>query len=96
MYLFISHKITKNWKRFARNLEVDDEAIDQIEDTENLFKERVIAVMHYVNTKKGDLKWNKTKNALKEIGLDFVILELYEKYLQADKHPLHCGGETRI
>ena len=91
MEYFISNKITKNWKRFARNLEVEDEVIDQIEDFQNLFNEKVIEVVNYVNAKKGGLKWNKTTNVLKKIGLDSVILELNEKYLQTDQHPLYCG-----
>ena len=91
MCLFISSQITTTWNRFARNLEVEDTVIDQIEAAENSFKDKVIGVINYFNAEKGELKWNQTKNVLKEIKLDIVIVKFEEKYLQTDQHHLNCG-----
>ena len=89
MRLFISKKITKNWKRFARNLEVKDEVIDQIDVAEDLYQDKVLAVFKHFN-ENVELKWNQTKDVLKEIGLDIVTQEFEKEYLQAGKHSLFC------
>ena len=35
MFSFLSRKVGKSWRRFARNLEVDDDIIDEIDANDN-------------------------------------------------------------
>ena len=94
MRLLISKKVTNKWKRFARNLEVQDEVLDQIEDSDDFFKDKIFEVINHFNAEKGELKWNQTKYVLKEIGLDNVILKLEETYLKSDDHHSDCAQST--
>ena len=94
MRRLISKKVTNKWKRFARNLEVQDEVLDQIEVSDEYYKDKIFEVINHFNAEKGELKWNQTKYVLKEIGLDNVILELEETYLKSDDHHSDCAQST--
>ena len=82
MVFFLSKRVVTNWKRFARNLELRDEEIDEIEETQESFGDKFIAVITKFNADGGNLKWIQTKAVLEEIGLTKVMLEFKKKYLK--------------
>ena len=82
MVFFLSKRVVTNWKRFARNLELRDEEIDEIEETQESFGDKFIAVITKFNADGGNLKWIQTKAVLEEIGLTKVMLEFKNEYLK--------------
>ena len=82
MIYYLSRRIGKNWKRFARNLDIADDIIDEIDaNDDNLSLEDkckgVIKKFGY----DAELKWNQIKDVLMEIGIDSVAVEFEEKFL---------------
>ena len=74
MIYSLSKKIGKKWKRLARNLEIDDETIDGIDDERDntSYSEKCEKVISEFNRKRS-LKWNQMRDILKEIELENVI-----------------------
>lgn len=73
MCFYISQKVGKKWKRFARNLEIDDEVIDQIDlsgDNKN-FAQKCMAVLKESGEYE-KLRWNQVKVVLIDIELGYV------------------------
>ena len=83
MKYYISQKVGTKWKRLARNLEVEDEAIDTIdENKDNTNSVNKCMAVIADSSKYEELKWNQIKDALIEIGLDNVVSGFEKKYLR--------------
>ena len=82
MRLFISQKVGKEWKRFARNFDIEDEVIDDIEEDADLptLQDKCHQVLKKLEVDKV-VKWNLVKEALHEIGKRNIITE-FEKNLK--------------
>lgn len=70
MHSFISQRVGIKWKRFARNLEIDDHVIDEIDVNEGnvSLEDKCMAVMIKSGNDE-ELRWNQIKDALAEIDL---------------------------
>ena len=82
MIYYLSRKIGKNWKRFARNLEMADHIIDEIDANEDnvSLEDKCKAVIKKFGYDV-ELKWNQIKDVLMEIGIVSVAVEFEEKFL---------------
>lgn len=82
MRSFISQKVGIKWKRFARNLEIDDNVIDDIDvDEDNVrLEDKCLAVINKSGNDE-ELRWNQVKDVLIEIALRNVASAFEKKYL---------------
>lgn len=82
MRSFISQKVGLKWKRFARNLEIDDYVIDDIDVNEDnvRLEDKCLAVINKSGNDE-ELRWNQVKDVLIEIALRNVASAFEKKYL---------------
>ena len=83
MKCYISEKVGLKWKRLGRNLEIEDEIIDEIDkiaDNANSAN-KCMAVMAETSEDK-ELNWNQIRDALIDIGLDNVVSGFERKYFR--------------
>ena len=82
MRSFISRKVGIKWKRFARNLEIDDSIIDEIDVNEDnvTLEDKCRAVINISGHDK-ELMWNQIKDVLTEIELANVASAFEKTYL---------------
>ena len=85
MYSFISEEIGAEWKRLARNLNVDDITIDEIcgDKTVNRFKDKCESVFSKLKGKT-KVTWELVKEALHEIGRGDIIKKFEENFVNND------------
>lgn len=81
MRLCISQKVGKEWKRFARNFDIEDEVLDDIDENGDLatLQDKCREVFQKLEAEKA-VKWNLVKEALDEIGKRNVITEFEKKF----------------
>ena len=74
MRLCISQKVGREWKRFARNFDIEDEVIDGIDEDGDLptFRDKCHQVFKKLEVGRV-VKWNLIKEALDEIGKSNII-----------------------
>ena len=79
MQLYISQRVCREWKRFARNFDIEDEVIDDIEESGGLtnLQDKCLQVFKKLEVDKA-VKWNLVKEVLHEIGKLNVIAEFEE------------------
>ena len=82
MRSFISQKVGLKWKRFARNLEIYDYVIDDIDVNEDnvRLEDKCLAVINKSGNDE-ELRWNQVKDVLIEITLRNVASAFEKKYL---------------
>ena len=82
MHSFISQRVGIKWRRFARNLEIDDHVIDEIDVNEDnvSLEDKCTAVMIKSGNDE-ELRWNQIKDALTEIDLANVASAFEKTYL---------------
>ena len=82
MHSFISRRIGKKWKRFARNLEIEDYVIDEIDVNEDnvSLEDKCMAIINKSGNNE-ELKWNQIKYVLTEIDLAYVAVAFEKTYL---------------
>ena len=70
MHSFISQRVGIKWKRFARNLEIDDYVIDDIDVNEDniTLEDKCMAVINRSGNNE-ELRWNQIKAVLTKIDL---------------------------
>ena len=83
MHSFISQRVGIKWKRFARNLEIDDYIIDEIDVNEDnvSLEDKCMAVINRCGNDE-ELRWNQIKDVLTEIDLPNVASEFEKTYLK--------------
>lgn len=81
MRLCISQKVGKDWKRFARNFDIEDEVVDEIDEDGVLptLQDKCHQVFKKLEVDKV-VKWNLVKEALHEIGKRNIITEFEKKF----------------
>ena len=81
MRLCISLKVGREWKRFARNFDIEDEVIDDIDEDGDLptLQDKCHQVFKKLEEDKV-VKWNLVKEALDEIGKRNIITEFEKKF----------------
>ena len=86
MFSFLSRKVGKSWRRFARNLEVDDDIIDEIDANDNnvSLEDKCMAVINKFDYEV-ELKWNQIKDVLIEIELVNVAVAFEETYFKVER-----------
>ena len=82
MHSFISERVGIKWKRFARNLEIDDYIIDEIDVNEDnvSLEDKCMAVINRSGSDE-ELRWNQIKDVLTEIDLVNVASAFRKTYL---------------
>ena len=82
MNSFISERVGIQWKRFARNLEIDDYVIDEIDVNENnvTLEDKCMAIINECG-KVEELTWDQVKDVLTEIDLVNVASAFEKTYL---------------
>ena len=77
MRRFITEKIGKDWKKLARNLNIADEVVDNIEEDRNLtdLKDKCRQVFLNLDTAT-TITWNLVKEALSDIDRQDIIVSL--------------------
>lgn len=81
MRLCISQKVGREWKRLARNFDIEDEVIDDIDENGDFptLQDKCHQVFNKLEVDKV-VKWNLVKEALNEIGKRNVITEFEKKF----------------
>ena len=74
-FRFLSVRIESNWKRFARQLLIEEYKIDDIADKKDRGQDRCFKVFNELMKREGSVDEKPIKMALKEIKLDMVISE---------------------
>ena len=82
MRLCISQKVGREWKRFAHNLDVQDEVIDDIEEDGDLasLEDKCRQVLLKFEEVDKYVTWNLIRKALDEIGKRNIITEFEKKF----------------
>ena len=82
MQLCISQKVGREWKRFAHNLNIEDEVIDDIEEDGDLtsLEDKCRQVLIKLEEVGKNVTWNLIREALGEIGKRNVITEFEKKF----------------
>ena len=82
MHSFISERVGIKWKRFARNLEINDYIIDEIDVSEDnvSLEDKCMAVINRCGNDE-ELRWNQIKDVLTEIELANVASAFEKTYL---------------
>ena len=82
MQLCISQKVGREWKRFAHNLDVQDEVIDDIEEDGDLasLEDKCRQVLLKFEEVDKYVTWNLIRKALDEIGKRNIITEFEKKF----------------
>lgn len=74
-FVFLSKNIGKNWKRFARHVNVGDNEIDEIEVDTVRNQDKCLKVFKELERKQKSVNWTFIKKALQEIELHQLIAE---------------------
>ena len=83
MKYYISQKVGIKWKRLARNLEIEDEVIDEIgKIADNANSANKCMAVFSESSKDKELNWNQIRDALIEIELDNVVSGFEKMYLR--------------
>ena len=83
MKYYISQKVGIKWKRLARNLEIEDEVIDEIgKIADNANSANKCMAVFSESGKDKELNWNQIRDALIEIELDNVVSGFEKMYLR--------------
>lgn len=74
MRRYITEKISKDWKKLARNLNIGDEVVDDIEEDRNVTRledkcQQVFLKLDAMT----NVTWNLVKEALRDIGREDII-----------------------
>ena len=82
MRLCISQKVGREWKRFARNLDIEDEVIDDIEEDGDLasLEDKCRQVLLNLEEVNKNVTWSLIREALDEIGKHNIITEFEKKF----------------
>ena len=82
MQLCISQKVGREWKRFAHNLNIEDEVIDDIEEDGDLasLEDKCRQVLLKFEEVDKYVTWNLIRKALDEIGKRNIITEFEKKF----------------
>ena len=82
MLNFLSEKIGHKYKRFARKLNIDDVAIDNIEHSPHcdIMQEKCLQVFEKLLTMKSRVEWNQVKQALESFHQTKIISEFISEY----------------
>ena len=81
MMIFLSKKVGRNYKRLARNLEISDSCIDDIEhDKLPYHGEKCLRVFRHLKRKYGIVKWNQIKKALQAFHQTQIISDFISEY----------------
>ena len=80
MRRYITEKIGKDWKKLARNLNVDDEILDNIEEDKNLtdIEDKLRQIFRKLDTTT-IITCNLVKEALRDINREDIIAALTKK-----------------
>lgn len=70
---FLSKEIGGNWKRFARQFNIEDDKVDHIANTVIRHQDRCFKVFHELTRRDGSVKWKPIEMALQELGLMSTI-----------------------
>ena len=87
MRIFISQKIGRDWKRLARNLDIEDKCevdlliIQKAKDCDKL-EDKCNEIFNEIRKKIDSLYWNCVKNALREIERNEIVSEFEEFYFE--------------
>ena len=82
MLHFLSKTIGRKYKRLARNLDIKDDDIDEIEHSLNysLMEDKCLQVFQLLLTKKGAVEWSQVKKALESFYQTGIISQFISKY----------------
>lgn len=84
MYLFISAEI-REWKRLARNLNIGDDTIDEIDDNpKDRCKDKCQNVFSDLKKRNTRVTWDLVREALQQIRRNDVITNFEKKYVNSD------------
>lgn len=80
MRRYITGKISKDWKKLARNLNIGDEVVDNIEEDRNVtcLEDKCQQVFLKLDATT-NVTWNLVKEALRDIGREDIIAALTKK-----------------
>ena len=80
MRRYITEKIGKDWKKLARNLNIDDEILDNIEEDKNLtdIEDKLRQIFRKLDTTT-IITCNLVKEALRDINREDIIAALTKK-----------------
>lgn len=80
MRRYITEKISKDWKKLARNLNIGDEVVDNIEEDRNVtcLEDKCQQVFLKLDATT-NVTWNLVKEALRGIGREDIIAALTKK-----------------
>lgn len=81
MIIFLSKKVGKNYKRLARNLDISDSCIDDIEHAKlSYHEEKCSRVFRQLKREYGIVKWNQIKKALQAFHQTQIISDFISEY----------------
>ena len=80
MRRYVTEKIGKDWKKLARNLNIDDEILDNIEEDKNLtdIEDKLRQIFRKLDTTT-IITCNLVKEALRDINREDIIAALTKK-----------------
>ena len=80
MRRYITEKISKDWKKLARNLNIGDEVVDNIEEDRNVTCLEDKCQQFFLKLDATtNVTWNLVKEALRDIGREDIIAALTKK-----------------
>lgn len=81
MLNFLSEKIGMEYKRLARNLDINDQEIEEIDNIRNLnLQDKCFRVFRKLKRDNGIVEWNQVKKALEAFYQIGVISDFYSEY----------------
>ena len=82
MLYFLSQIVGRKYKRLARNLDMEDDDIDEIEHNVNndSMKDKCFLVFEQLLVEKGSVEWNQVKKALESFYQTKIISKFITKY----------------
>ena len=79
---FLSRKIGREYKRLARNLEMEDEVIDEIESKKCRMEEKCRQIFLELKRLDGYAEWTRIKRALEAFDQIEIISEFLSEYTE--------------